>query len=188
MSSFKKIKETSMSNKLMETRKQMLDKLEKIYLKDKRPEDDMFYYHSDEDRIVLSHALFWVMSKPLVHSLSANKNFLLLRMYEEEMLEAYLTESPDFESMLHYCNVLVNLISETIGLMIKEMGKRKEMKRMCAMIVVATGYGGDMDDDLANDLLDDMDFEGGKVKCKAIEGKLPMLHTMVENEVMLIDR
>lgn len=26
-----------------------------------RVEDSMFYYHSSEDRIVLAHALFWVI-------------------------------------------------------------------------------------------------------------------------------
>ena len=27
-------------------------------------EDSLFYYHSSEDRIVLSHALFWTMTLP----------------------------------------------------------------------------------------------------------------------------
>ena len=27
-------------------------------------EDSLFYYHRSEDRIVLSHAMFWVMSQP----------------------------------------------------------------------------------------------------------------------------
>ena len=39
--------------------------LESSMLKGKSPEDSIFYYHSSEDRIVLSHALFWVMTKSL---------------------------------------------------------------------------------------------------------------------------
>lgn len=35
--------------------------------------------------------------------------FLLLRQYQEEMLEAYLTESPDFSDLLHYCNVIFDI-------------------------------------------------------------------------------
>ena len=48
--------------KLRETRKQMMNKLEETMLKGKSPEDSVFYYHSSEDRIVLSHALFWVVN------------------------------------------------------------------------------------------------------------------------------
>ena len=51
---------------LKEMRKQMFAEMEQK-LKDMYPreEDRMFYYHPSEERIVLSHALFWVM-----HSLS----------------------------------------------------------------------------------------------------------------------
>lgn len=28
-----------------------------------RPEDSLFFYHSSEDRVVLYHALFWVIQK-----------------------------------------------------------------------------------------------------------------------------
>ena len=41
-------------------RKEMLGKLEEQWAKSNSPEDDLFYYHPSEDKIVLSHALFWV--------------------------------------------------------------------------------------------------------------------------------
>lgn len=44
-------------------RKEMLGKLEEQLAKNNRPEDDLFYYHPSEDKIVLSHALFWVMTQ-----------------------------------------------------------------------------------------------------------------------------
>ena len=52
------------------------------------------------------------------------------------------------------------------------------------MAVVVAGYGGDMDEELANDLLDDMDFDRyGKVKCRKIERMMPKLMKMVEGEM-----
>ena len=45
--------------KLRETHRQMMTNLEETMLKCKSPEDSIFYYHSSENRIVLSHALFW---------------------------------------------------------------------------------------------------------------------------------
>ena len=41
-----------------EMRKQMFADMEEKLFKDSKPEDSSFYYHSSEDRIVLSHALF----------------------------------------------------------------------------------------------------------------------------------
>ena len=42
-----------------------------------------------------------------------------------------------------------------------------------------------MDEELANELLDDMDFDRyGKVKCLKIEGMLPELMKMVEGEMV----
>ena len=67
--------------KLRETRRLMMADLETSMLKGKSPEDSIFYYHSSEDRIVLSHALFLVMSKSLKGKVAKEKNLLLIRQY-----------------------------------------------------------------------------------------------------------
>ena len=43
--------------------------------------------------------------------------------------------------------------------------------------------GGDMSDDLCDELLDDMDFVGKKVKCRKIEMMMPRLNNMAEEEM-----
>jgi hypothetical protein len=94
----------------------MEQKLKEMHPKE---EDSLFYYHSSEDRIVLSHALFWVMTQPQLlkgrirkeklpsgttfsprDSLSKLSSplglpkefFLLLRQYQEEMLDVFLQD------------------------------------------------------------------------------------------------
>jgi hypothetical protein len=49
---------------LREKRKLWFSQMEQK-LKETQPkeEDSLFYYHSSEDRIVLSHAMFWTMWK-----------------------------------------------------------------------------------------------------------------------------
>lgn len=60
----------------------------------------------------------------------------------------------------------------------------KGARKLAVIAVVAAGYGGDMDEELSNTLLDDMDFDRyGKVKCPKIEGMLPKLMKMVEGEM-----
>lgn len=73
-------------------RKQMFEEMEQKLRAGKSQENSLFYHHPSEDRIVLSHALFWVMTQSLKGKVTKEKNVLLLRQYEEEMLDAYLTE------------------------------------------------------------------------------------------------
>ena len=80
---------------LKEIRKQKFAQMEQ-QLKEIHPkeEDSIFYYHSSEDRIILSHALFWTMTLPqyFESKLRKEKFFLLLRQYQEEMLDAFLQD------------------------------------------------------------------------------------------------
>lgn len=65
------------------TRKQMFAQMEqKLHESWSSEEDSLFYYHRSEDRIVLSHALFWVMSQNLKGRIRQEKYLLLLRQYQ----------------------------------------------------------------------------------------------------------
>ena len=171
-------------NELKEIRRQKFAQMEQ-QLKEMHPkeEDSLFYYHSSEDRIVLSHALFWVMTQPqcLKGKIRKERFFLLLRQYQEEMLDAFLTEDDYFPELLRYCNILFEILP--MILMSTALRTDKDARKLAAIAVVATGYGGDMDEELANELLDDMDFHYNKVKCRKIEQMLPKLMKMVEGEM-----
>ena len=91
-------------NELREIRKKKFAQMEQ-QLKETHPkkEDGLFYYHSSEERIVLSHALFWTMTLPQFFKsrLRKEKFFLLLRQYQEEMLDAFLQDDDYFSELLH---------------------------------------------------------------------------------------
>ena len=171
-------------NELKEIRKQQFAQMEqRLHESWSSEEDSLFYYHPSEDRVVLSHALFWTMTLPQFFKsrLRKEKFFLLLRQYEEEMLDAFLTEDDYFPELLRYCNILFEMLP-TI-LMSSYYREEKDSRKLAAISVVAAGYGGDMDEELCNELLDDMDFHYNKVKCRKIEGMLPKLMKMVEGEM-----
>ena len=107
--------------------------------------------------------------------------FLLLRQCEEEMLDAYLQDDDYFPELLHYCNILYEMLPIILGA--SHLRANKDARKLAAIAVVAAGYGGDMDEELCNELLDDMDFHYNKVKCRKIEGMLPKLMKMVEGEM-----
>ena len=169
---------------LKEIRKQKFAQMEQ-QLKETHPkeEDSLFYYHSSEERIVLSHALFWTMTLPQFFKsrLRKEKFFLLLRQYQEEMLDAFLQDDDYFSDLLHYCNILYEMLPSI--LMSSHLREGKDSRKLAAISVVAAGFGGDMDEELCNELLDDMDFHYNKVKCRKIEQMLPKLMKMVEGEM-----
>ncbi len=195
---------------LREIRKQKFTEME-LKLKEIHPKEDdwLFYHHPSEDRVVLSHALYWTMTLPQYFKSKLRKEklptvttfsprdslnklsfplglpkefFLLLRQYEEEMLDSYLQDTEEFPTMLHYSNILYEYLPIVINA-IHDLNKDKDARKLAAIAVVAGGYGGDMPEAMANELLDDMDFFRGKVKCKKIEEKLPQLMDMVEVEI-----
>ena len=174
-----------MDNKdLREKRKewfsQMEAKLKEIHAKE---DDSLFYYHSSEDRIVLSHAMFWTMTQLqfFKSKIRKEKFFLLLRQYEEEMLDAFLQDDDYFPALLHYCNILYEMLPIILGA--SHLRANKDARKLAAIALVATGYAGDMPEDLANALLDDIDYYNDKVKCRKIEQMMPQLMKMVESEM-----
>ena len=171
-------------NELKEIRKQKFAQMEQ-QLKETHPkeEDSLFYYHSSEERIVLSHALFWTMTLPQFFKsrLRKEKFFLLLRQYQEEMLDAFLQDDDYFSDLLHYCNILYEMLP-TI-LMSSYLREEKDARKLAAISVVAAGFGGDMPEELATILIDDIDYHYNKVKCRQIELILPKLMKMVEGEM-----
>jgi len=171
------------SEELKKTRKEMLDEIEKRLLKGQKPEDSAFCCHSSEDRIVLSHALFWVMTGSYKGKVAKEKYFLLLRQYEEEMLDAYLAEDSYFPELLRYCNILFGALPVILR-SVYNLKADKHARRLAATAIVAGGYGGDMPEELCNGLLDDMDYHFNKVKCRKIEQMLPLLNKMVEEEAI----
>ena len=64
----------------------------------------------------------------------------------------------------------------------------KDARKLAAIALVAAGYAGDMPEDLANELLDDIDYHFNKVKCRKIEQMMPQLMKMVEREMEGIRR
>ena len=174
-----------MDNKdLREKRKLWFSQME-AKLKEMNPkeEDSLFYYHSSEDRIVLSHALFWTMTLPqnFKSKQRKEKSFLLLRQYQKEMLDAFLQDDDYFPELLHYCNILYEMLP-TI-LMASHLRAEKDARKLAAIALVAAGYAGDMPEDLCNDLLDNIDYLYDKVKCRKIEQMMPQLIKMVESEM-----
>ena len=125
------------------------------------------------------------MTKAFPGRVSKEKFFLLLRQYQEEMLDAYLTDSDDFPELLRYCNIMYNTLPSILR-SIASFRNDRSARRLSAVSVVAGGYGGDMPESQFEELLDDMDFYHNRVKCDKIEQLVPTLKKLVEEELQLM--
>lgn len=167
-----------------EMRKQMFDQIEADLQKSCKPEERMFALHPDEDHIIVSHALFLMMSKPLAGKLPSLKGLFLLRKLEE-MLAAYLTESDEYPELLRYCNLLYDMLPYELAAAARNAAIASKVRKMQVIGMVAAGYGGDMEDDTVDDILDDMDFDrNNKVCSHVIELMMPQLNELVKREKM----
>jgi hypothetical protein len=68
-------------------------------------------------------------------------------------------------------------------LMASHLKTEKDTPKLAAISLVAAGYAGDMPEELANELLDDIDYHFNKVKCRKIEEMMPKLMGFVEREM-----
>ena len=68
--------------------------------------------------------------------------------------------------------------------MASHLKTEKDTSKLAAISLVAAGCAGDMPEELANELLDDMDYHYNKVKCRKIEEMMPKLMKMVEEEMV----
>jgi hypothetical protein len=67
--------------------------------------------------------------------------------------------------------------------MASHLKTEKDTPKLAAISAVAAGFGGDMPEELADILIDDIDYNYNKVKCRAIEHMMPKLMKMVEGEM-----
>lgn len=101
------------------------------------------------------------------------------------MLTAYLTEAEDFPELLRYCNLLYEVFSYELAAAARNAAIASKVGKLLGIATVAVGYGGDMDDDTVDAILDDMDFDRyNNVCCPLIEQMMPQLNKMVEQEMI----
>ena len=152
-----------------------------------KEEDSLFYYHSFEDRFVLSHALFWVMSQSLKGKVAKERFFLLLRQYQEDMLDAFLQEDDYFSDLLHYCNIMYEMLPMLLQAT-HDIRTEKDARKLVAKAIVASGYAEDMPEDQCYELLDDIDYAYNRIRCHKIEQILPLLKQMENEESLSLTR
>jgi hypothetical protein len=72
-------------------------------------------------------------------------------------------------------------------LMSSHIREEKDSRKLAAISLVAAGYGGDMPEEFATILIDDIDYHYNKVKCRQIELIVRKLMKMGEGEMLSME-
>lgn len=131
----------------------------------KDPDDSIFYYHSDLDRILLGLAIFSISSIPLVRNLGKLKSLTLLHIYTKDLITAWIDEDDDsFKSMFGLTITIAEAYFPCIIAAEKQYPSRKKLlRKLVELYGTAISAGGDMAPSLAEILIDDLSTDGEKL-------------------------
>ncbi len=143
----------------------------------KKPEDSIFYYHKDLERILLSLAIFVISSRPVTAKLGKAEMLKILHLQVPDLITAWIDEDEKtFEQLFPMVmTVAEGYTPAAIAAEKKYPASKKAVRMMAYLLANASGAGGDMNDALANELLDDLSTDGDEIysdKIKAFGTRL----------------
>lgn len=138
----------------------------------KSPDESMFYYHPDLERILLGLSVFTISSRPLIRDLGNKyKSIDLLNIYVADLVTAWIDEDDEaLETMFR----LTMTIAESYLLALRAIEKEStssngKLRKLGAFYAHAIAAGGDMNPDLAQLLLEDLSTDGKEIYSTKIQ-------------------
>ncbi len=143
----------------------------------KKPEDSIFYYHKDLGRILLSLAIFVISSRPVAAKLGKAEMLKILHLQVPDLITAWIDEDEKtFERLFPMVmTVAEGYTPAAIAAEKKYQASKKTVRMMAYLLANASGARGDMNDTLADELLDDLSTDGVEIysdKIKAFGTRL----------------
>lgn len=127
----------------------------------KSPDDSIFYYHPNLDRIILGLAIYALSSRPLIQKVGY-KPMELLNIYIRDLVMAWIDDNgASFETMFR----LTMPVAEMYVPALRELERQKPSKKRAIRKLIdfygfAVSTAGDMSFPAADDLLDDLSTDG----------------------------
>lgn len=130
-----------------------------------KPDDSPFFYHPNLERILLGLAIFVITPQPALNKLGKAKPLKILHLQVPDLITAWIDDDEEtFELMFN----LVTKMSDSYMIASSAYAsrfpsKRKAVTEIAAFFAHATSCGGDLQPDLADELLNDLSTDGEKL-------------------------
>lgn len=130
-----------------------------------KPDDSIFFYHKDVDRILLGLAIFVISTRSLLSKLGKAEMLGILHLQVPDLVTAWIDENDEvFENLFPMVmTVAEGFIPASIAAEKKYHISKKAIRTMAYMLANASGAGGDMNPKLADELLDDLETDGDQI-------------------------
>ena len=137
----------------------------------KSPDDSLFYYHPDLERILLGLSIYAIASRPLVKDLGKAESLKILNIYITDLITAWIDEDDDaFKTMFDMTMTVAEAYIPCLMAAEKEYPSKKRLIRKLGMLYAnAVSAGGDMSPTLAENLLDDLTTDGKQLHSDKIK-------------------
>lgn len=137
----------------------------------KSSNDSIFYYHPSLERILLGLAIYALSSKTLIANLGSAKPLKLLHIYIPDLITAWIDEDNEtFETMFNLTMTVAEaFIPASIEFERKSPSKKKVIRKLSSFFAQSVSCGGDMTDEIAETLLDDLSTDGSQIYSDKIQ-------------------
>ncbi len=131
----------------------------------KSPDDSLFYYHPDLERILLGLSIYAISSRPLVKDLGKAESLSILNIYIPDLITAWIDEDGDaFKTMFKLTMTVAEVYIPCLMAAEKEYPSKKGLiRKLAALYGHAVSAGGDMSPVFAETLLDDLSTDGKQI-------------------------
>ena len=137
----------------------------------KTPDDSLFYYHPDLERILLGLSIYAISSHPLFKDLGKAESLRILNIYITDLITAWIDEDDDaFKTMFDLSMTVAEAYIPCLMAAEKEYPSKKRLIRKLGMLYAnAVSAGGDMSPARAETLLDDLSTDGKQLHSSKIQ-------------------
>ena len=131
----------------------------------KNPNDSIFYYHKSLDRILLGLAIFVISTRSLRARLGKAEMLGILHLQVPDLITYWIDgDNEGFKTLFPMVMTVAEAYVPTSIAAEKEYPSRKKaIRTMAYMLANASGAGGDMNQALADELLDDLETDGDAI-------------------------
>ena len=137
----------------------------------KSPDDSLFYYHPGLERILLGLAIFTISSKQIFDKLGKQEPLSVLNIYVNKLVTAWIEEDDEaFETMFRLTMPVAEAFMICVFATKKQHpSKAKNLMKLAHLFSYAVALGGDMNQESADELLDDLTTDGKRISSLKIK-------------------
>ena len=134
-----------------------------------KPDDSIFYYHPSLERIILGLSMYAIASRPYISKLGKAESLTIYNRYINEMVTEWIDETDGFEFLFTTLMTLSDaFLYAGQGFANQHPGLKKVIRNLQYTFCYWTSVAGDMRQEKADELLDDISTDGKRIDSEKI--------------------